>query len=319
MVSRFMKSLLFCVALLLPVYSQAAEYPERNVQVIIHAKAGAGMDMFCRALSKSLEGIFPKPLIIENRPGGGSAVAVTYVATHKDPGYAWLAVTNTHLITPIKTKTPFSLQDMKPVAQLVSDPTVLVTSADSPWKTAKDLMDDVKKNPGQISCAIAQVGSLEHYMLLQLKKQGYDMKPLPFESGTEAVVSIIGGHTSVGFSEPSEVESQIRAGKLRVLAVCTPERIESMPDVPTAKEQGYDIATAKFRGIMVNKDTPDEVVAIIDSYLRKALETDVLKDYIRSAYMFVDYKGPEEFGKYLDALEDENRAFLTEVGQIKQP
>ena len=296
----------------------ADTYPSKPIQLIVHGNAGAGMDIFCRALSKSLETILPQPVVVENRPGGGSAVATTYVATNKNYGYVWLAVTNTHVITPLVAKTPFSLKDLKPVAQLVTDPTVLVTSADSPWKTFQELMDDVKKNPGNISSSIAFIGSLDHYLLMELKERGYELKPLPFESGSEAVVSIVGGHTQVGFSEPSEVESQIRAGKLRALATFSSQRLSSFPDVPTISELGYDIAISKFRGIMVHKDTPDDVVKAIEGALQQAMQTQVLQEYMKASCMEPSYKNAEDFSVYLNENIDGMSEFLESIGKLKK-
>ena len=315
---RVLSLAVLVVALLVPTPGVSAPYPEKPIQLIVHGKAGAGMDMFCRALAKSLEGILAKPVVVENRPGGGSAVATTYVATHKDPGYAWLAVTNTHVITPLTSKTPFSLKDLKPVAMLVADPTVLVTSAKSPWKTFDELIAQTKAAPGSISCAIAFIGSLDHALLLQLKKLGYDFKPLPFESGSEAVVSIVGGHTDIGFSEPSEVESQVRAGTLRVLATFSGQRLASMPEVPTIFELGYPIEEIKFRGIMVNKDTPADVVAAIDKALQQALKSPVLSKYIEQSNMLVDYKGPDDFAKSLDKTISSTSDFLDGIGKLKK-
>lgn len=314
-------SLALCLVLAAPSFAaqkKGKHYPSKPVHIIVHGKAGAGMDMFARALGKAMEEKMPVPAVVENRPGGGSAVATTYVATSRDPGYVLLAVTNTHLITPLTNKTPHSVRDLRPVAMMVNDPTVIVTRGDAPWNNLDDLLKDVKARPDTISCAVAFVGSLDYFVIHRLKQLGYNLKPLPFEGGNDAVVSIVGGHSDVGIVEPAEVESQVRAGNLKILATFSPRRLPTFPDLPTAVEQGYDVTVSKFRGIMAPKNTPDEVVAYLENLLKQvADDSTTFKSFADQGGTLINYMDSRDFGNWLNGTVEQTRQYLLEVNLIK--
>ena len=296
----------------------AAEYPDKTIHLVAHSKPGGGMDNILRNLGKAMGEKLPVAVVTENKPGGGAAVATTYVVTNKQAGYYLLGATNTHTITPITTKTPYSLEDLLPVCRLVIDPLVLVTKPDRPWNNIKELLEDAKANPGKISWGAAQVGSVEYLIIHKLVQDGYQIKTIPFEGGGQLVASVAGGHVDVAIAEPGEIGSQVKAGLLKVIGTFTEERLAGYPDVPTALELGYDIQVEKFRGIMTSKETSPEVVDYLVALFKDILEND--EDFIKfytSSDMVPAFQGPEKFGAYLDKLITDNKAYLKEVGLVK--
>lgn len=296
----------------------AEDYPSKTIHLVAHSKPGGGMDNILRNLGKAMGSRVSVPVVTENKPGGGAAIATTYVATNKAAGYYLLGTTNTHTITPITTKTPHSLADLKPVCRLLVDPLVLVARSDKPWNNLKELLEDAKANPGKISWGAAQVGSLEYLILHKLVQQGYQIKAIPFEGGGQLITSVAGGHVDVAIAEPGEVNSQVKAGNLKVIGTFTEERLPNYPEVPTAVEQEYDIQVEKFRAIMTSKETSPEVIDFLVTMLKDILENDEgFKNYYTSNDMVPAFQGPEKFGAYLDKLNEQNRTYLKEIGLVK--
>ena len=143
-------------------------YPNKPITLVTHSSVGAGGDIFLRQLAKHLEGIVLVPLVIENRRGGASATAVSFVATSPTDGYAMYGSTPTLLQTPMLTKTQHTYLDLQPVVNIFFDPMILYVKADSPWKTLPDIVAAAKARPGQIRFGAATPGSVEHMIAHQI-------------------------------------------------------------------------------------------------------------------------------------------------------
>ena len=221
-----------------PVVGQCGDnkYPDKPLHLVVHTKAGSGMDALMRLLGKILEERLGVPAVVENKPGGGSSVAMTYVATTKSPDYTLHGVSNIQLTTPLTNKVPYDMSSLRPISFLFEDPLVLFVRPDKPWKTADDFLKDVKANPGKYTMGVAQVGSVDYLTVSYYPQKGYKYEVMPLDSGTETLTSVLGGHVDIGIVEPSIAVQQAKAGKIRVLCSFTDERLKSLPDVPTMKE-----------------------------------------------------------------------------------
>ena len=301
-----------------PAAAMSAEFPDKTIHLISHSKPGGGMDIILRHLGRALEKKMPVAVVIENRPGAGAAVAMSYVATSRNPGYTIAGVTNTHIMTSLTNNPPHGIKDLRAVCKLVTDPLVLFASSKSKWNSVKELLDDVKAHPNTYSIAASQVGSVEYLLAYNMIKQGNKMQLIPFEAGGELATAVMGGHVDIGLSEPSEVMGQVTAGNLKVLCTFTNKRLASMPDVPTAEEVGLASDMQKVRVLMVPKKTPDAVVAYLEAACKDAMDDPDFKNFYQSNDMIADFKGAKDADAELNAIAASMAEQLTSLGLIKK-
>ena len=296
--------------LLLPSFSWSADtFPSKPIHLVSHSKPGGGMDIILRHLAVPLEKDLGVSVVVEDRPGGSSAVAMTYVATSKNPGYTVAGITNTQFSTSLTNNPPKGIKDLRSVCKLVTDPLVMFVSKNTGYTDVKKLLSDVKSNPDKFSIAASQVGSVEYLIAYDLVQQGYKMTIIPFEAGGELTTSVIGGHVDIGISEPSEVMGQATAGNINILCTFTGKRLASFPDVPTAEEAGLKNGLQKVRMIMVPKETPDNIVARLEEACRKAMDDPEFKKFYESNDMVRDFKD----AKAADMEKEEIIAVMTKA------
>ncbi len=297
-------------ALMVLVVAQAApasadpSYPSKPITIVSHTNAGGGMDLFAREVAKLLSPILGVPVVIENRSGGSSAVAVQYVTSRPADGYTLIGLTDTLIITPIKNRTPKSVKDLTPVASMVTDPNVLFVLKNSKYETAKQLIDEVKGG-SRVRVGTPQSGSPERLAVdLLIKDHGLKgIVPVPFESGAEGLTAVLGGHVAASIAEPAEIAAQLEAGEVRVLATFTTKRMPRMPDVPTFNELGYPVAIDKFRGFAAPKGTPKPVVEKLAAALKKVLEHPDYKPIYDRNYQIPDFIAGQEIEAFVAAKE----------------
>lgn len=242
---------------------QEAEYPSKTVSLIVPFAAGGGTDAVARAFAKSLEKHLGQSVIVVNKTGGSGAVGMTAGATSKPDGYTITMITREIVSLPLMGLAQISSDDFK-LARLVNmDPALLAVRKDSPYQTLQQLIDDAKKNPGKIK--FASTAKPNFYILTFENNQQIKFNQIPFNGAAEAIPAVLGGHTDFTIANPGELSSQIEAGQMRALAVMAPERIKSLPDVPTFKELGANVVSGTWRGIAVPKETADAVVRTLET------------------------------------------------------
>ncbi len=312
--------LLVAVALVLGlslVTAGQARYPTKPIVLVTHSSPGAGGDLFLRNLAKYLEGIVPVPLVVENRPGGASARAVTYVATSPKDGYVLYGATPTMLITPIISKTPHSYLDLQPVANVFFDPMILYVRSASPWRSLRDVVEAAKQRPGQIRFGAATPGSVEHMIAHEMQKVAkIQVQPVTFEGGGDLLVAVLGGHVDLGVGEYAEVASQVQAGQVRVLNSFTEHRIPGA-GFPTAKELGFPVVVEKFRGLLGPKGMDPEAVAYWEGVIQQVLRKPEYRQYYESVYQVPAYMDHVQFRLYLDRTNQRLRRYLKDIGLIR--
>ncbi|GBD29467.1 hypothetical protein HRbin32_00557 [bacterium HR32] len=294
-----------------------ARYPTKPIVLVTHSSPGAGGDLFLRNLAKHLEGIVPVPLVVENRPGGASSRAVTYVATSPKDGYVLYGATPTLLQTPIIAKTPHSYLDLQPVANVFFDPMILYVRSASPWRSLRDVVEAAKQRPGQIRFGAATPGSVEHMIAHEVQKVAkIQVQPVTFEGGGDLLVAVLGGHVDLGVGEYAEVASQVQAGQVRVLNSFTERRVPGAA-FPTAKELGFPIVREKFRGLLGPKGMDPEAVAYWERAIQQVLRKPEYRQYYESVYLVPAYMDHVQFRLYLDRTNQTLRRYLKEIGVIR--
>lgn len=265
-----------------------AGYPEKPVEIVAWASPGGGSDVMCRTFAKALESVgFPQPLYVVNKPGGAGAVGMTYVQGKPADGYTILGVTNNLIFTPLTTPGfQYSFRDFEPIVMFGYDPKYIVVAANSRFQTIEDLVNYAKAHPGEVKVGTFGPGSDDHVVgMLLAQVAGVEFNFIPFDSGGEILAALLGGHIDAQVAELSEVKGQLDAGAVRILAVATAERVKTLPDVPTLKEKGWDVVLPKFRGFMVKKGTPAEIVQIIIEWAVKAVQSEVFQAYLEAQHL----------------------------------
>lgn len=283
-----------------------AGYPEKPVEIVAWASPGGGSDVMCRTFAKALESVgFPQPLYVVNKPGGSGAVGMTYVQGKPADGYTILGVTNNLIFTPLTTPGfQYSFRDFEPIVMFGYDPKYIVVAKNSPFQTIEDLVNFAKAHPGEVKVGTFGPGSDDHIVgMLLAKAAEVEFNFIPFDSGGEILAALLGGHIDAQVAELSEVKGQLDAGAVRILAVATAARVKALPDVPTLKEKGWDVVLPKFRGFMVKKGTPAEIVQILTDWAIKAVQSPVFQAYLEAQQLEPALIVGADFTKLLEDYE----------------
>ena len=255
-----------------------SKYPTRPIHIIVGFAAGGGNDIIARIFGQKLSEDLGQPVIVENKPGGGAIVATEYVARSPADGYTLLVgATGMAINQSIYAKLPYdSLRDFVAISELVSYPLILIVNAASPIKTVSELVTYAKANADKMNYASASA-SFQLVTELFKQKTGAPMQAIPYKSANESVLAVVSGQVTTAIADAGPVSPQVKAGKVRALAVAAPKRMEDFPDVPTMKEAGFDIDATLWTGVFAPKDTPPTIVSKLEGeFMRIAGLPDVI-------------------------------------------
>ena len=293
--------------------------PSKQIETVVHTGAGGGSDLFARAIAEMLqkEKLINQRMQVVNKPGGGPAVAMSYLAEKKGETHTVGFYTGVWVTNPLTTaEATVTVKDLTPIVRLVLEPAVIAVKADSPYKNMKDFIEAAKKNPKQLAQSGGTVTSRDNLVRLLLQKTtGAQWNFISFPSGGERLAYLLGGHGHMMVIEPQEAGEQIRAGNLRVIASLTEKRLASLPNVPTIKEQGIDVPLIpQARGMLAPPAMPKEVVAYWEGVFDAFVKTPSWKQYVeQNQFEDAPLKGPA-LSKFFDALTDQMREVLKEAG-----
>ena len=292
------------------------EYPTKNIEMVAWASPGGGSDRMCRSFAKSTEGVLPQTMYVINKKGGSGAVGMAYVQGKRADGYTLLGITNNLVFTPLtRPEFKYSYKDFTPIIMWGFDAKSIAVSTKSPYKTIEDLVKAAKDNPGKIKIGIYGTGTDDHIMAYLLGKEaGVKFGFVPFEGGGEQVAALLGGHTNAQVSEVQEVKAQVDAGKIRILAFATEQRLIGLPDIPTLREKGWNVVVPKFRGLVVKKGTPDEIVSYLISRSLKAIQTPTFNNYLKRGMIEPYFLVGEGFEELIREQVGTFSAVLKELG-----
>ena len=281
--------------------NSASNYPNKPVTVVCPFAAGGGNDTIVRALVDCAKDKFPKGIAVENRTGSGGTVGMSYGQNAKADGYT---VTNiaVELVTLPNAGTGGDVYYDKwtPIMSPNYSCSVITVRADSPYQTLDDLLKASKEK--DLQAGNSGVGAIWHLANVALE-QAADTKfvHVPFEGGAPMITSLLGGHIDFISCSYAEVYPHVQSGDFRVLAALNDTRMEEAPDIPTAKELGYDVSIGAWRGLGVPKDTPDEVVKYLEDAFMEAAKSEKFTEFMNNAMYPIVIKNSEEFGKQIAA------------------
>ena len=294
----------------------AADYPTKSIEMVAWASPGGGSDRMCRAFAKSMEGVVPQTVYVVNKKGGGGSVGMAYVQSKAADGYTLLGVTNNLVFTPLtKPNLKYSARDFTPIVMWGFDAKGIAVAADGPYKTIEDLVNAAKQKPGDIKIGTFGLGTDDHITGYLLGSEaGTKFGFVPFDSGGEQLAALLGGHIGATVAEVQEVGGQVDAGKVRILAVATEQRLDGLPDVPTLKEKGWNVVVSKFRGLVVKKGTSPEIVNYLVSRSLIAIQTPTFKNYLKKSMIEPNFLVGEGFAELIQNQEQTFGQVLKDLG-----
>ena len=306
---------------LIPAESRAQKFLTKPVEFVCHAAPGGGSDIMARMMQTVIEKekLCPQPVAVVNRPGGGGAIAFAYVAGKKGDPHFWLTATTSFLTTPLLGKSKYTYKDFTALVNLAYDDFLVTVRADSPYKTMKDLIDDAKKKPGQIKTGGTYAPGTDALISHMIEKAaGVKFNYIPFKSGGEAMVALLGGNLDMFYPNPGEALAQMEAKKVRILGVASEKRLAGAPDIPTLREMGINASFQQVRSIAAPKDLSAEAVRFYEGLFRKLAESTWWKEkYIKENMLTWDYKNSAETTKLWDSNNEFCAKTMKDMGVIK--
>ena len=294
-----------CVAAgTLPV-ALAQTYPAKSIRVVAPFPPSGGTDLFARALAQKLGAVFGQQVIVDNRSGAGGMIGSDLVARAAPDGYTLLVTSSsTHSIAPHLTRKPLydPLRDFSPVIAIASAPNLLVVHPSLPVRTVMQLIDLAKARPGAINYASNGAGTLSHLTGELFKLQtGTNLAHIPYKGGPPAVIDLVAGQVSVLFTAIPTVVTQVRAGRLRAIAVTGLKLVDAIKDVPTVAETVPGFESSQWWGMFVPPGTPADIIDKLNAEVGRMLVDAEVK--ARFANEGADSIGgsPREFAVYLKA------------------
>jgi putative tricarboxylic transport membrane protein len=310
--------LAFACAGMSPAVAQTKPYPHKIVTLVTHSSPGGGSDVFLRELVKYLGPAMNVNFAVENVTGGSGAKAMAFVAKGKPDGSIFYATTPTYIQTTLMSKAEVGYTALEPVAIVFEDPDVLYTRVEAPYKNLKDLIDQARSNPGKSRWGASNPGSLERITLERMsRKVGVKAVVVPHEGGGDMMINVLNGTLDIGMGEVEELQGQLQAGKIRILAALSDKRLQMLPNVPTAKEQGVDIVVHKFRGLAGPKGISPEAADALDAGLQKVLADPAFKKSYTESNLIPHFLPHKEAVAFTNQFAAEVTQTLKELGVVK--
>lgn len=305
--------------------AQTAWKPERNVEIISATAAGGAVDRANRAVQRIWQErkIVEVSTMVMNKPGGGNTIAWNYINQHAGDGHYVSIAPFTLLTNRLVGTSTMTWTDFTPVSLLFNEYMTVAVRADSPIKTGADLIERLKKDPSSLSIAVAStLGNHIHIGIAKAMKAGgvdiRKMKVIAFKSSGESMTNLLGGHIDVVSSSTPNVVAQLQAGKIRVIAISSAQRMPGVfATVPTWREQGIDGAFSASQGAIGPKGLNAAQIAFWEGAFQKLSQSEEWKNELAAGYWDGNYLPARETAKYYETQAAELRALLIDIGLIK--
>lgn len=299
--------------------------PEKAVEIIVGTSPGGPQDRTGRLIQRILQEqkLVPAPVNVVNKAGGGGVIGLTYLSQHPGDGHYLFVNSITLFTNAVAGRTPLAYTDFTPIAVLGVEYVGVAVRAESPIKNGRDLAERLKKDPASLSVSIGTTfGNATHVSFaLAMKAAGADIRKLKavvFNSGGDAMTALLGGHVDAMASAPSTLLEQIKAGKVRMLAIGAPQRLGGdLSGIATWKELGVDAGFELWRGLAAPKGLTRAQIQFWDDALGKLVRTEEWKSDLARFAMENVYRNSAETARYWKTQHDEVKAAFTELGLAK--
>jgi tripartite-type tricarboxylate transporter receptor subunit TctC len=305
--------------LLLTTAAQAQQFPGgKPVEMTVMFGAGSAADVTARYLADGMAKQLNVPVPVVNRTGGGGAIGYSHVKQQKPDGHSIIWNSNSISSTFHSGVLPFDYKAFDAVARVSIETPVIAVRGDAPWKTLKELVDYAKDNPGKVRIGNSGTGSHTHFSSSALfAVGGAKVVDVPFGEG-QAVVNLLGSRIEGVVQLPAAVVSHVKSGDLKVLAVLGSKRDPVFPDVPTAKELGYDVALDMWRGIALPKGTPRPIIGKLQDSIKVTVDSQQFKDAGKAIGFVPAYLSADDFSKVIASDDAKLAQLMTDLGLKKK-
>lgn len=280
--------------------SPADKYPDRPIRIIVTFPPGGSVDAIARAVGQKMQENWGQPVLIENRPGASTLIGTTALAKSPPDGYTLIISVSNHTTNPAMRATmPYdTLKDFQPISMLALTPIVVVANPKFAANNVKDLIALSKAGNVKLDFGSAGTGSMTHLTAEMLKRQEkLNMTHILYKGGTPALMDVVAGHIPMTFATLGQVLPQLKAGQVKALGISSAKRYPSMSDIPTFKEQGIDLVTTEWFGLMAPAGTPLPIVAKLNAEMKKIMASPGLGDRLTAIQLVTST--PEELDAHI--------------------
>jgi tripartite-type tricarboxylate transporter receptor subunit TctC len=284
-----------------------APFPSKPITMVVPFPPGGLADIVARPVAEAMSRELGQQVVVENKGGAGGGIGMGQVAKAAPDGYTILMALSSYSVLPeadaILGRSPmYTFGALRPIARFTADPTVLAVRADAPWKTVKEFVDDAKRRPGTINYGSSgNYGTMHVPMEILAQNAGIKMTHVPFTGAGPAVVALLGGQIQAVSTGPATVVQHVKAGKVRVLGHWGNGKPESLPDVPSLKEAGYDAEYAQWSGLFIPAGVPEPVAQRLRAAARAAGNDAKVREVIANAGSPVLFQDTPDFERYVQA------------------
>ena len=309
-----MSFLLFSV-----IQTQADTFPSRPINLWVGWGAGSGTDISQRAIADIASKTLKQPIVVSNVTGGGGTLVLGRLKAEKPDGYT-LANTSSATLSRIPYLQPVPYNAQEPLKEFI--PIIsysyylygLAVKSDSPWKTFEDFIAYAKANPGKVRYSTSGVGTGQHLAMEYIAmKENIKWTHIPFATSPQAIAAVMGGHVEATSQTP-EWKEQVDSGKMRLLVCWNDKRMPFYPNVPTAREKGYDFSVQAAIVVYAPANTPKEVISAISKAFHQAAETEEVKQILKRLSYPHEIKDSDELIKIIKKDSEVNKKILKELG-----
>jgi tripartite-type tricarboxylate transporter receptor subunit TctC len=319
----FRRTLLALGLAALPGLAAAQAWPARPITMVVPFPPGGLADIVGRPVAEAMGRDLGQTVVVENKAGAGGGIGMAHAAKAPPDGYTILLSLSSFSVLPeadqILGRAPmYTLASLRPIARFTADPTVLAVRADAPWKTVKDFVEDARKRPGDINYGSSgNYGTMHVPMEILAQSAGVKLKHVPYTGAGPAVVALLGGQIDAVSSGPATVLQHVKAGKLRVLAHWGNAKLETLPDVPSMKDSGYDAEYAQWSGLFVPAATPEPVVQRLRAAARAAANDPKVREVILGAGSPILYQDTPDFERYVQGDARRMADVVKKIGKVE--
>lgn len=294
-------------------------YPNRTVRLLCWTSAGSPLDVMMRQLGKQLGAMLGQTFVVDNRAGASGVVAMTALMGQPADGYTILSTTSSMSFTIASSpRLPYAASDFTVLPALQAEPSAVAVRADSRFKTLRELIDAMRASPDKLSVGGFSAGGFHQFVFYRLQQEGnFKSAWIPFKGGQEAGVALLGGHIDVAVITPSSALAQLQNGDIRLLGISSDGRDPYFPDVPTFKEQGFDVVERIWRSVMLKAGTPRPVIETLVSTIDKMKQTQEWKDFSRLNLQSSMEISLDDMQKLVADEISTDRAFLKSSGLLQ--
>jgi tripartite-type tricarboxylate transporter receptor subunit TctC len=305
----------------LPAHAQ--QYPSRPITMIVPFAPGGIADITGRPLAQALSKALGQSVVVDNKPGAGGAVGHALVAKAKPDGYTIMTALSSIVVIPEADKvngraSTYQMSDFTSIALISADPTILLAPADSPWKSLADLVKDARERPGKISYSSSGVyGTIHTCMEMLAQAAGIKLLHVPYKGGGPAMVALIAGEVNLTGQSPGVSDPHLKSGKVRALGSWGASRTAALPNLPTMKEQGFDVEFYIWAGLFAPAGLPADVQSRLQAAVRQAVQDPEFRTAMANINTPIDFREGAAFQEFIDRDTKRMAAVVQKMGKTE--